>query len=146
MFATHYHELTELELILPRVKNYNVAVKEWGDHVVFLRKIVEGGCDHSYGIYVAKLAGLPGEVINRAKEVMLNLESEELTPSEIPKLAQHRNPENDEKQNQMQLDMFTQQERQIADEIKQLDVNQITPVEALNKLNELKKKIDGKNT
>ena len=87
MFATHYHELTELERILPRVKNYNVAVKEWKDHIVFLRKIIPGGCDHSYGIQVARLAGLPNEIITRAKEILHNLEADELTPNELPRLA-----------------------------------------------------------
>ncbi|RMF61426.1 MAG: DNA mismatch repair protein MutS, partial [Calditrichaeota bacterium] len=84
IFATHYHELTELALMLPRVKNYNVAVKEWADNFVFLRKMVEGGCDHSYGIQVAKLAGLPAPVIQRAKEILSNLEREELTPNHLP--------------------------------------------------------------
>ncbi len=145
MFATHYHELTELELILPRVKNYNVAVKEWGDHVVFLRKIIEGGCDHSYGIYVAQLAGLPAEVIERAKEVLANLESGELTPSDIPKLAVRRSPPEKIADAGDQLDMFSEREKLVADEIKHMDLDVITPLEALNKLNDLKKKIDEKN-
>jgi len=142
LFATHYHEMTELALILPRVKNYNVAVREWGDHVVFLRKIVEGGCDHSYGIQVAQLAGLPKGVIERAKEVLANLEAEALTPNAIPKLALTRNgrgraPRSD------QLDLFTRQEHALREEIKKLDLDQMTPLMALNKLDELKKMIDG---
>jgi DNA mismatch repair protein MutS len=80
LFATHYHELTELAARLPRLKNYNVAVREWRDQIVFLRKIVEGGTDKSYGIQVARLAGLPKPVLERAKEILRNLEESELTP------------------------------------------------------------------
>jgi DNA mismatch repair protein MutS len=87
LFATHYHELTELAAILPRVKNYNVAVREWHDQVIFLHKILPGGTDKSYGIQVARLAGLPKEVIARAKEVLANLEEAELSPEGKPKLA-----------------------------------------------------------
>ncbi len=140
LFATHYHELTELELVLPRVKNYNIAVKEWGDKIVFLRKIVEGGCDHSYGIHVAQLAGLPKPVIDRAKEVLHNLESEELTPNAIPKLALKH-----DHQQQRQLDMFAVQEHQLREAIAQLDINATTPVEALNILNQLLRIIQSKS-
>ncbi len=87
LFATHYHELTELAAILPRVKNYNVAVREWHDQVIFLHKILPGGTDKSYGIQVARLAGLPKEVIARAKEVLANLEEAELSAEDKPKLA-----------------------------------------------------------
>ena len=80
LFATHYHELTELAARLPRMKNFNVAVREWHDQIVFLRKIVEGGTDKSYGIQVARLAGVPKEVLERAKEILGNLEESELTP------------------------------------------------------------------
>ncbi len=140
LFATHYHELTELELILPRVKNCNVAVKEWGDKVIFIRKIVPGGCDHSYGIQVAQLAGLPPHVIERAKEVLLNLEADELTPNEMPRLARHFNDKKKEERKN-QLDFFALQEQKLAKEIEKLDINSLTPIEALNKLNELKKLI-----
>jgi len=80
LFATHYHELTELAARLPRLKNYNVAVREWNDQIVFLRKIVEGGTDKSYGIQVARLAGVPKPVLERAKQILVNLEESELTP------------------------------------------------------------------
>ncbi|MBN2012733.1 DNA mismatch repair protein MutS [candidate division KSB1 bacterium] len=133
LFATHYHELTELELILPRVKNYNVAVKEWGDKIVFLRKIVEGGCDHSYGIHVAELAGLPKPVINRAKEVLANLEREELTPNDEPRLAAKP-----VKSVQSQLDLFTVREHKLQDRLEHVDINSTSPLEALNLINELK--------
>ena len=144
LFATHYHELTELELILPRVKNYNVAVKEWGDKVIFLRKIVPGGCDHSYGIQVAQLAGLPARVIKRAKQVLTNLEADELTANDLPRLARpvNRNDNNQENKKQNQLDFFALQEQQIREELLSLDLNELTPIEALNKLNELKRLAD----
>jgi DNA mismatch repair protein MutS len=90
LFATHYHELTELAATLPRVKNYNVAVREWHDQVIFLHKILPGGTDKSYGIQVARLAGLPMEVVERAKEVLANLEEAELSGEGQPKLAQRK--------------------------------------------------------
>ncbi|RKY78888.1 DNA mismatch repair protein MutS, partial [candidate division KSB1 bacterium] len=143
LFATHYHELTELELVLPRVKNYNVAIKEWGDRIVFLRKVTRGGCDHSYGIQVARLAGLPNEVIERAKEVLANLESEALTPSRVPKLALHRKRK--KRVPVRQLDFFAKQEARLAEELQKLDINNLTPLQALTKINELKKLLDGKD-
>jgi DNA mismatch repair protein MutS len=90
LFATHYHELTELAGTLPRVKNYNVAVREWHDQVIFLHKILPGGTDKSYGIQVGRLAGLPKEVIARAKEVLANLEEAELSAEGQPKLAKKK--------------------------------------------------------
>lgn len=138
LFATHYHELTELALILPRVKNYNVAVREWGDHIVFLRKIVPGGCDHSYGIQVARLAGLPAEIIQRAKEILHNLEANELTPNEVPKLAVSTETL---MVAQPQLDMFREEEYKLREALQKLDLNDMTPLQALQKLDELKKLI-----
>jgi DNA mismatch repair protein MutS len=88
LFATHYHELTELEMTRPGVKNYNVAVREWNEQIIFLRKIIRGGADKSYGIQVARLAGLPPEVIARAREVLGNLETSELNADGKPKLAE----------------------------------------------------------
>ena len=90
LFATHYHELTELEAILPRVKNFNVTVREEDDRVVFLRKIKPGGCDHSYGIHVAQLAGMPPSVIERAKQVLARLEQNDLTLTKSPVRASQR--------------------------------------------------------
>ena len=142
LFATHYHELTELELILPRVKNYNVSVKEWGDKIIFLRKIVPGGSDQSYGVQVARLAGLPGEVISRAKEVLANLESDVLTPNREPKIARHHRRATNETARQM--DLFAAESREIKSALQSIDVNQLTPLEALLKLNELKALIDGR--
>jgi DNA mismatch repair protein MutS len=141
LFATHYHELTELSLILERVKNYNVSVREWGDHIVFLRKIVPGGCDHSYGIQVARLAGLPHGVISRAREILNNLEANELTPHEMPKLAVGKSVP--QKVAQPQLNMFAEEEKKIREELRELDPNNITPMEAIKKLDQLKKLLSG---
>src|SRR5437764_7341083 len=95
LFATHYHELTELAARLPRLRNFNVAVREWRDQIVFLRKIVPGGTDKSYGIQVARLAGVPGTVLERAKEILRNLEESELTPEGDvrPATRRHRDRE-----------------------------------------------------
>ena len=91
LFATHYHELTELAARLPRLRNFNVAVREWHDQIVFLRKIVPGGTDKSYGIQVARLAGVPKSVLERAKEILRNLEESELTPEgNVRQSARHR--------------------------------------------------------
>ncbi len=139
IFATHFHELTELELILPRVKNYNVAVKEWGDHIVFLRKILPGGCDHSYGIHVAQLAGLPKAVISRAKEILKNLEAEAINSSQVPKLALHK--EKPETKTQ-QMSLFAELEKTVREELRKVDPNRLTPLEALNKLDQLKQLVD----
>ena len=141
LFATHYHELTELEMILPRVKNYSVAVKEWGDQIVFLRRIVEGGSDHSYGIQVAKLAGLPGPVITRAKEVLLNLEQNALTPNHTPKLAARPNQKTAASRNQ--LDFFASENNFLAEELKKADIENMTPLQAFSFLVDLKAKISG---
>jgi DNA mismatch repair protein MutS len=135
IFATHYHELTELEIILPRVRNYNVAVREWGDHIVFLRKIIPGGCDHSYGIQVAKLAGLPDSVIERAKEVLGNLESEALNASDEPRIAQHHESKDE---NVKQMSLFEELENSLRQELREINPNELTPIEALNKLDQLK--------
>jgi len=142
LFATHYHELTDLAAVLPRVKNYNVLVKEWGDEIVFLRKVVEGSCDRSYGIQVAKLAGLPPEVVERAKEVLSNLEMDELTPDRFPRLA--RRDQRPQTPVHQQLDLFSPLEHSIIEELKKLEILKLSPLEALNKLAELKKKLLGK--
>jgi len=139
LFATHYHELTELELILPRVRNYNIAVKEWGDKVIFLRKIVEGGCDHSYGIQVARLAGLPGEVIERAREVLANLEENELEPNRIPKLA--RGAHAPQMVPSGQFDLFAPADHPVLKDLEEMDITSMTPLEALNRLQQLKEKL-----
>jgi len=134
LFATHYHELTELENVLERVINLNVAVKEYGDKVVFLRKIIPGGCDHSYGIHVAKLAGIPDHVIHRANEILHHLEEHEAASVDE---EQHFTPPAPT----TQLDLFSEQEQKLRSRLKEMDINQMTPIEALRVLDEMKKEV-----
>ncbi len=141
LFATHYHELTELSIILDGIRNLNVAVKEWGDEIIFLRRIEEGGADKSYGIQVARLAGLPGETISRAKEILANLEKSELNELGAPKLAYTEDRETPEKKRAGQLDLFTTQADPVMKELLGLDIMSMTPLEALNTLSEMKKKL-----
>ncbi len=130
IFATHYHELADLAESLPRVKNLNVAVREWNNQVVFLYKLIEGGSDHSYGIHVAKLAGLPAEVISRARQVLAELETAG------PRREQVAGPE------PAQMQLFQPPPRSaVEEELKKLDINQLTPLDALSKLAELRGKI-----
>jgi len=138
LFATHYHELTDMSRIYPKVKNFNVSVKEWGDEVIFLRKIVEGGVSKSFGIQVAKMAGVPKEVINRSKEILSNLEANELTPNEYPKLALKRK-NNEQLQTSYQITMFSPNEEILKEELEKVKLDDITPLEALNFLYKLKK-------
>ena len=140
LFATHYHELTELALTKERVKNYNVAVKEWGGEIIFLRKIVEGGTNRSYGIQVARLAGLPQKVIDRAKEILSNLEKGELDAMGMPKIATTKMPTSKPKP-PLQPSLFVQPDP-IRSELKKIKTDQLTPLEALNILDELKKKAE----
>ena len=130
LFATHYYELVELANILPRVKNFNVAVAEEGGKVVFLRKIIPGGADKSYGIHVAQLAGLPRSVIHRAQEVLVELESDR---------GRKGVPERMHKPQPQQLPLFSPPSP-ILDQLLELDIDSMTPLEALNKLYELKQK------
>jgi DNA mismatch repair protein MutS len=134
LFATHYHELTELAHFLPRVKNYNVAVKEWGEEIVFLRKIVPGGCDDSYGIQVARLAGMPQKVLDRSREILAELEMGETSCQKPPQVKP--------KPVSYQLSIFSPAEHQISEELKELDLDKITPLEAMNKLSQLKRKAE----
>jgi DNA mismatch repair protein MutS len=136
LFATHYHELTELAILYPKIKNYNVTVEEWENKIIFLRKIIPGGTDNSYGIHVAQMAGLPRTVIERAREILKNLEANELTPNSMPKLAK-RPPGREVDQNQVSL--FSASENSLLEnEIKSIDLDKMTPLDALIKLNELK--------
>ena len=147
LFATHYHELTELSLILDGIKNLNVAVKEWGDEIIFLRRIEEGAADKSYGIQVARLAGLPGETIERAKEILSNLEKSELNELGAPKLAYAPDPEAAQAPKTGQLDLFATQADPVIKELLGLDILSMTPIEALNKLFEMRKRLsDEKET
>jgi DNA mismatch repair protein MutS len=136
LFATHFHELTALSEEFPGVKNFNVSVKEWNDDIIFLHKIIPGGTDDSYGIYVAKLAGIPQEVVQRAKNILTRLEISDDLQAKI----RNRIPEEE------QISIFSKKNNalleKIKDEIANLDVNSLTPLEALNKLQQLKKKVD----
>ncbi len=142
LFATHYHELTELSLILTGIRNLNVAVKEWGDEIIFLRRIEEGGADKSYGIQVARLAGLPETAINRAKDILSNLEKSELNELGAPKLAYAPGNDAPQAQGVGQLDLFATQADPVVKELLGLDIMSMTPLEALNKLSEMKKKLN----
>ncbi|MDI6784084.1 MAG: DNA mismatch repair protein MutS, partial [bacterium] len=141
LFATHYHELTQLASVLPGIKNYNVAVREWQEKVIFLHKIIEGPCDKSYGIAVARLAGLPISVILRAKEVLRDLEKysqfakEELAVSH-PELGKVRMDSPS-----AQLSFFDFVTHPVVDELKELDLSNLTPLQALQKLQELQEKL-----
>jgi DNA mismatch repair protein MutS len=143
LFATHYHELTELALTRPRIKNFHVAVKEWNDRVIFLRKLVEGGTSRSYGIQVARLAGLPPEVIDRAKEVLHNLEQGEFTEGGVPKLAISRKKKSTWDSHQRTL--FQPPADPLREALKKIDPNQLTPLDALNILSELKARLSSEN-
>ena len=140
LFATHYHELTELSILFPGIKNYNIAVKEWGDEIIFLRKIVEGGTDKSYGIHVARLAGIPKEVIQRARIILNNLEAATLDVNGKPKFAPMKSAQ--DKKQTAQLKLFVSKQDMVIEEIKKLDTTKISPIDALNKLDELKKKLE----
>ena len=139
LFATHYHELNEMEKSFNRIKNYNVSVKELDDRVIFLRKLKRGGSEHSFGIHVAQMAGMPKSVVNRANEILKDLEKsskKESLSKPVNEIAKHREG--------YQTTIFQLDDpvlAQIRDEIKELDINNLTPVEALNKLNEIKKHI-----
>lgn len=137
LFATHYHELNEMEKSFARVKNYNVTVKEVGDKVIFLRKLVPGGSNHSFGIHVAQMAGMPKSVVRRAEEILDQLEDnyrKDTLAKPVKEIAGKREG--------LQLSFFQLDDpvlKQIRDDIKKLDINNLTPVEALNKLNEIKR-------
>ena len=138
LFATHYHELADLARTLPKAKNYNVSVREWNDRIIFLRKVVEGCSDKSYGIQVARLAGIPQEVIERAKEILQNLEKNELDAEGIPKLARGKGVPR-KARNKQQLLLFSPEEHPIVEKIRKLDISKMTPLEALSLLNALQK-------
>jgi DNA mismatch repair protein MutS len=136
LFATHYHELVQLAAFLPRAKNYNVAVSEDAGDVLFLRKIVPGGVDKSYGIHVAKLAGLPKPVIQRAQAVLADLEgSRAQTKKSFGKAAAPKSPD-------IQISLFGVKP-EVMLELEKLDINALSPLEALNKLYELQQKAKG---
>jgi DNA mismatch repair protein MutS len=135
LFATHYHELTDLALTKPRVKNYNIAVKEWNDEIIFLRKLVEGGTNRSYGIQVARLAGIPGHVLKRAKKILSEIEKSGHTADGLPTIGQS---ETVSKTHDTQLSLFRQPENIVIEKLNKIDISKMTPLEALNVLNHLR--------
>lgn len=143
LFATHYHELNEMEKSFKRIKNYNVSVKEVDNKVIFLRKLERGGSEHSFGIHVAKMAGMPKSIVKRANEILKQFESDNrqqgISGKPLAEVSENRGG--------MQLSFFQLDDPvlcQIRDEILNLDVNNLTPIEALNKLNDIKKIVRGK--
>ena len=132
LFATHYHELTELEEKLDGIKNYSVAVKEKGEDIIFLRKIARGGTDESYGIHVAKLAGVPKAVTQKANEILRSLERKNILNGK---------EKQDKKQVEGQFDMYNYKLAEIAHEIDKINLNELTPIDALNTLVKIKEKM-----
>ncbi len=138
LFATHYHELTELAELFTNINNCNVAVREWMDEVVFLHKILPGGTDKSYGIHVAKLAGVPKSILERSKEILEELESTFQKEATGEHLSRHKTKEPDKDS------LFVQKHKSVLDKLASTDVNNLTPIEAINLLNEIREEIDGK--
>jgi DNA mismatch repair protein MutS len=134
LFATHYHELTDLAQSFPRIKNFNIAVKEWNDEIIFLRKLVEGGTNRSYGIQVARLAGVPQIVVKKAKKVLAGIESGDHSFSQTSGASSRRT---NTKPEAVQLGLFRGPENAILDMLNRIDITQMTPVEALNYLDRL---------
>jgi len=147
IFATHYHELTQLATFLPRVRNYNVVVKEWGDRVVFVRKIEPGSSDRSYGIHVARIAGIPEDVIRRAREILMNLEKGEQAEQSIPPIA--RGEHLPAGSRDAQLSLFEVREdpvlKYITDIIMSINPDEMRPIDALSLIDHLKKELDKRN-
>jgi DNA mismatch repair protein MutS len=130
LFATHFHELTDLARERPRVKNLSMAVREWGAEVIFLRRVIEQPASRSYGIEVARLAGLPDTIIARAREILANLEQGELDETGMPRIARERRAANPPPQ----MSLFRAAETRAVDELRALDVERMTPMDALNAL------------
>jgi DNA mismatch repair protein MutS len=137
LFATHYHEMTELAKLLPGVRNYQMAVKESGGSIVFLRKVVEGTASKSYGIDVARLAGLPKTVIDRAREILANLEANELDVMGRPKLARHL----PSRKTTPQPTLFEAANEAVVDELRNLETSELHPEQALEALRRLKARL-----
>jgi DNA mismatch repair protein MutS len=136
IFATHYHELTELSRIHKRVKNFNIAVREWDDSIIFLHKLLPGGTNRSYGIQVAALAGVPKRVVNRANELLHNIEKGEFTSEGQPRIAPQKTRKS---KHPSQLELFSPENDLVRKRLKELDPDSLTPLEALHALYELKK-------
>ena len=143
LFATHYHELTELLTAKQRVRNFNIAVKEWNGQIIFLRKLVPGATSRSYGIQVARIAGLPEMVIERAKEILDNLEGEELDDVGMPRMACSRRKKD---KDILQLNLFGGQDQRLKKWIRDMDISSMTPLEALIELNKIKEYLNEQAT
>ena len=137
LFATHYHELTAIESEHDCIKNYNIAVKKRGDDVTFLRRILRGPADDSYGIQVAKLAGINDEVVERAKAILMGIESGDVAPVRSVATNMDREPDSD------QLSLLSVQDNPIIQQLKDLDINVLTPIEAMQVLYDLVKEAKG---
>lgn len=139
LFATHYHELNEMEQTFKRIHNYNVSVKEIGQKIIFLRKLVRGGSEHSFGIHVAKMAGMPPSIIQRANQILQQLEK---TNQKGEKSVNHLTNQEEG----VQLSFFQLDDpvlENVRDTILSIDINNLTPIEALNKLNDIKRLVTG---
>jgi DNA mismatch repair protein MutS len=136
LFATHYHELTELAELFTNIKNCNVSVREWMDEVVFLHKILPGGTDKSYGIHVARLAGIPKSILERAKEILQELESTFQKEATGEHLSRHKTKEADKDS------LFVEKHKSVLEKLSSIDVNNLTPIEAINLLNQIKDEMD----
>jgi DNA mismatch repair protein MutS len=136
LFATHYHELTELLTSKKRAKNYQIAVKEWNGRIIFLRKLVPGGTSRSYGIQVARIAGIPQPVIERAKEILETLEGTDRDEIGRPAIARSQRKASPEPGAQLSL-FFGSQDQPFVQRLSKLDIPSMTPLEALNELNQL---------
>jgi DNA mismatch repair protein MutS len=132
LFATHYHELTDLARLFPAIQNATMSVREWNDRIIFLRKVVAGSADKSYGIHVARLAGVPEKVLGRAREVLHNLEANELDPHGRPSIARHADGRDREPPVGAQMELFASQESVVLDALRRLVVEGLTPLAALN--------------
>ena len=137
LFATHYHELADLAGLFPTIQNRHVVVKEWGENILFLRKVADGYASHSYGIQVARLAGIPRRVVDRAKEILQRLEAGHSDEEGLPRLAPRQGPQAGETE---QLPLFPAP-HPVAEEVRRLDLSRMTPLEALNKLQELQDRL-----
>jgi DNA mismatch repair protein MutS len=143
LFATHYHELNEMTKTFPRVKNFNVSVKEIGKKIIFMRKLVAGGSNHSFGIHVAKMAGMPATLIRRANQLLVELEKKNTSQDNKTKIQELGKEVKDD----FQLSFFQLDDpvlENIKEELTKMDINTLTPVEALMKLNEIKNLVGGK--
>ncbi len=137
LFATHFHELTELARIMRGIKNYHLAVQEWGEEIVFLYKVTEGNCDESFGIHVAKLAGMPAKVVSRARDILRNLQQDSFTGNIRARFSEKKRVE------ETQLDLFETRSGvdPVVKKIAELDVENMSPIDALNKLAEIKEEV-----